>query len=675
MHRPRLAQRILTLLCRLLTVALVVGCGKASEKKPEQTSVSPGTPKAAVPAARGRLVMLGFDGVDPRWLERWVKQGKLPTLAKLMAAHGGRAYRPLGSTNPPQSPVAWTSFATGTLPGDHGIYDFIGRTMNPGSALPVMPKIATTSFEVQPAGPPVARNLREGQAFWQLLGNADVRVVALHVPYSFPPDPMRSGRMLSGLGVPDLRETNSTFTYAASDLSAEQVRKPPGGGVLARIERDGKRGRFELEGPSVPGSTGERMRLPVVLERAGEGLRATVAGQSVSLTPGNFSDWVELEFAHRETRVKGICKLLTLSTPAELRVFVTPISIHPRQPYSPFSYPKAFAAQIADELASFYKTVGWDHDTSSLNAEVVDESVFLDDMNSIESQSRTMLLARLDQPDWDLLIWVSTGTDRVAHMFYRLTDPEHPRYDAALAARYGDAIEKEYARMDATVAVVLERLRPDDTLLILSDHGFHGYRRGLHVNQWLREQGWLVLKGGATVSDREFFLDVDWSKTRAYSLGTGQIYINRRGREPSGIVDDASASALARTIRETLIALRDAERAGAKVIDDVYLGSEVFQGARSAERPDLQIAFADPYRASWETALGAVPRSLFADNTKKWSGDHAASDVKNTPGILISSRPLAEGPSIIDLAPTAVAFFGQQPPKHYAGKSVFTEPK
>ena len=76
-----------------------------------------------------------------------------------------------------------------------------------------LPKVATTSFEVQSSGPPVARNLRTGQAFWQLLGNAGVRVVALDVPYSFPPDPMRDGRMLSGLGVPDLRETNSTFTY------------------------------------------------------------------------------------------------------------------------------------------------------------------------------------------------------------------------------------------------------------------------------------------------------------------------------------------------------------------------------------------------------------------------------------------------------------------------------
>jgi predicted AlkP superfamily phosphohydrolase/phosphomutase len=345
--------------------------------------------------------------------------------------------------------------------------------------------------------------------------------------------------------------------------------------------------------------------------------------------------------------------------------------MHPRAPYSPISYPNALSAQIADELGHLYKTVGWDHDTSALNAEVIDEGAFLRDLDDTETPRRQMLLDRMSHDDWDLLIWVSTATDRVAHMFYRLTDPAHPRYDAALAKKYGDAIEKEYQRMDATVAAVLERLRPDDTLLILSDHGFHGYRRGLHVNQWLRKQGLLALNGDADSSSRDFFLDVDWSKTKAYALGTGQIYLNRKGREPQGIVTDADAPALLKQIKDGLLALRDEQRAGAQVIDDVYVGPDVFKGGRSADRPDLQVAFAENYRTSWETILGGVPRELFADNSKKWSGDHAASDVKHTDGILISSRPIArDDVAIVDLAPTALAFFGQAIPSQYTGKSV-----
>jgi predicted AlkP superfamily phosphohydrolase/phosphomutase len=220
---------------------------------------------------------------------------------------------------------------------------------------------------------------------------------------------------------------------------------------------------------------------------------------------------------------------------------------------------------------------------------------------------------------------------------------------------------------------VLEKLRTDDTLLILSDHGFHGYRRGLHVNQWLRQQGLLAFKDGATSAEREFLMDVDWSKTKAYALGTGQIYLNRTGREPHGIVEEAQAGAVMKQIRDGLLALRDEQRAGARVVDEVYLGDQVFQGARAADRPDLQVAFAEHYRTSWETILGGAPAPLFADNTKKWSGDHAASDVKHSDGILIANRPIArEQPAIVDFAPTAAAFFGQPAPAHYAGGPLFS---
>jgi hypothetical protein len=129
-------------------------------------------------------------------------------------------------------------------------------------------------------------------------------------------------------------------------------------------------------------------------------------------------------------------------------------------------------------------------------------------------------------------------------------------------------------------------------------------------------------------------------------------------------------------IREGLLALRDEERADARVVDEVYLGEQVFRGGRAADRPDLQVGFAEHYRTSWETILGGVPAELFADNSKKWSGDHAASDVKSTDGIVIANRPIARNqPAIVDFAPTAAAFFAQPLPSHYAGKPLFAEPR
>jgi predicted AlkP superfamily phosphohydrolase/phosphomutase len=656
-------------------VCLIVACSgpkATAPAKPAQQEIVQAKPAAN----KARLIVLGFDGVDPRWLESWAKQGKLPVLKQLMAQNDGRSYRPLASTNPPQSPVAWTSFATGTLPGEHGIFDFIARSLNSSpTGLPVSLKVATTAFEVQPAGPPVARNLRTGIPFWQSLGNQGVHIVALNVPYSFPPDPMRDGRMLSGLGVPDLRETNSTFTYVGTDVSDEQVGHPPGGGVMVKLGMVGPVGRFDLEGPSVPDDPAVRMKLPVEIKSGNpaSGMTVTLAGKSYPLALQAWSDFIEVEFAHDTTRIRGVLRLLPLEAGKQTRLFVSPISFHPRDPYSAISHPRAFSAEIADDLGHLYKTVGWDHDTSALNAEVIDEGAFLKDMDAIEQDRKRMLQARLARSDWELLIWVSTATDRVAHMFYRLTDPQHPRYDAALAKRFGNAIEREYQRMDATVGEVLSKLGKDDTLIVLSDHGFHNYRRGLHVNQWLRGQGLLALKGGAKSADREFLIDVDWSKTKAYAVGTGQVYLNLQGREREGSVPRADVAALTQQIRSGLLALRDKDRGDAPVVRNVYAATDVFRGGRAADAPDLQIAFAENYRTSWETILGGIPKDLFADNNKKWSGDHAASDFAETPGILISNRPITKSdPHIADVAPTAHAFFGKPIPTHYAGASLLT---
>jgi predicted AlkP superfamily phosphohydrolase/phosphomutase len=652
---------------------------ESAQAAPPQIATPAQAPAAA--AKPKRLVVLGFDGVDPRWLQRWANEGKLPVLKQLMAQTAGRGFRPLGSTNPPQSPVAWTSFATGTLPGDHGIFDFIARERNTSqTGTPIVLKVATTAFDVQASGPPVARNLRTGTPFWQLLANQGVRVVALNVPYSFPPDPLRDGRMLSGLGVPDLRETNSTFTYAGTDVTPADSAHPPGGGAMVKLTAAKGALHFELEGPSVPGKDGARMKLPVEISRAGAGhgrMNLTLNGTPYSVPLQAWSDWIDVEFAHAGTRVHGELRLLPLEQGKHTRLFVSPISFDPRAPYAPISHPRAFSGGLAEALGHVYKTLGWDHDTSALNAELIDEGAFLADMDSIERDRKTMLMSQLARADFDLLIWVSTATDRVAHMFYRLIDRQHPRYDAQLAERYGSAIEREYQRMDATVGEVLQKLGPDDTLLVLSDHGFHDYRRGLHLNQWLRQLGFLTLKANATSSPREFLIDVDWARTKAYALGTGQIYLNLLGRERDGSVAPSEAPQLLERIRTGLLALRDKQRDDAVVVKNVYLASDVFKGRRAADAPDMQIAFAENYRTSWESILGGVPAELFADNDKKWSGDHAASDVADTPGVVVSNRALAsDDPHIVDIAPTAHAFFKKAIPGYYAGKTLLaTEPR
>jgi len=629
------------------------------------------------PPAR-RLVILGFDGVDPRLLGRWMEEGKLPHLRGFAA---GGDFRPLASTIPPQSPVAWTSFATGTGPARHGIFDFVER--DPRTYLPDVgtggvrpPRFWAETIETASAE---GWTRRQGVPFWQLAAAAGVRTVVLRVPYAFPPDPVPGGRMLSGLGVPDLLGTNSTFTYLASDLTADGGRPEPGGGRLIPLALRGDEAEVEVPGPRDPRG-GERPPLTLHvgfrIERAADAVTVRFAGREERVPRGGWSPWIAFRLPVVAplglplVTIDGLCRFHVVSVDP-LRVYLSPLNYSPAHPFAPISAPAAYAGELARERGP-YKTVGWSEDTSALNAERIDEQAFLDDLYRTMDEVRTSTLAELDRPDWQLLISVFTQTDRVAHMFYRLLDPAHPRYDAALAARYGDAVLAVYQRMDAIVGEMLGRLGPETTLLIISDHGFHSYRKGLNVNTWLRDHGYLAQgQAPAGQENADFFPGVDWSRTRAYALGTGQIYVNLRGREGRGVVaPGAEYDALLDRIASGLEAEID-PATGERFVAKVYKGPAVFAGAAPERMPDLQIAFRDGYRTSWRTPLGGIPSELFEPNLRKWSGDHAASDAADTPGVILASRRLTAGdPAIVDLAPTALAFFGVPVPPAMEGHAL-----
>lgn len=628
----------------------------------------------ATPPSR-RLVILGFDGVDPGWLGRWMEDRKLPALRGL-ATRGD--FRPLASTIPPQSPVAWTSFATGVGPARHGIFDFVER--DPRTYLPDVgtggvhpPRFWADLIQTASAS---GYTRRQGTPFWQIAADNGVKTVVLRVPYSFPPDPVPGGRMLSGLGVPDLLGTNSTFTYFATDLEAAGSRGDPGGGRLVPLVlRDGV-ADAEFAGPFDPrGGSRPPLRLHARfrVEPGGEAVTVRFGDNEVRVPRGGWTPWLSFRIPVVAplriplVAIDGICRFLVLSVDP-LRVYLSPLNYAPAHPFAPISSPGGFSGELATRLG-LYKTVGWSEDTSALNAERLDEQGFLDDLNRTMDEVRASTLDQLARPDWQLFISVFTQTDRVSHMFYRLLDPAHPRYDAALAARFGDAVLQTYQRMDAIVGEVLARLGPETTLVVISDHGFHSYRRGLNVNTWLRDRGYLVQAAVPPAQQgADFFPGVDWTRTRAYALGTGQIYVNLRGREGRGIVAaGAEYTGLLDEIARRLEAEVD-PATNERFVAKVYKGPEVFAGAAAERMPDLQIAFRDGYRTSWRTPLGGIPAELFEPNTRKWSGDHAASDAADTPGVILSTRKLTTPkPAIVDLAPTALAFLGAPVPAEMTG--------
>jgi predicted AlkP superfamily phosphohydrolase/phosphomutase len=256
-------------------------------------------------------------------------------------------------------------------------------------------------------------------------------------------------------------------------------------------------------------------------------------------------------------------------------------------------------------------------------------------------------------------------------MLWRLIDPKHPEYDAALAADYGSALSEFYRQIDQVLGEVMQRVDDRTTVLVLSDHGFAPYNRSFNLNTWLLNHGYITLKSEPNPDQSQAFANVDWNRTRAYGLGLNGLYLNLRGREREGVVEPgAQADALLNQIKDELLGVRDPQNNVAS-ITRVDRASEVYQGPFAQQGPDLIVGYNRGYRAGWQTILGNFPANVFEDNSNPWSGDHCM-DYTLVPGVLLSNRPIdAANPALTDIAPTIFAEFGIPKPGSMMGRSVF----
>jgi predicted AlkP superfamily phosphohydrolase/phosphomutase len=202
--------------------------------------------------------------------------------------------------------------------------------------------------------------------------------------------------------------------------------------------------------------------------------------------------------------------------------------------------------------------------------------------------------------------------------------------------------------------------------MVISDHGFNGFRRGLDLNRWLEENGYLKLHEGRR--NEEFLAGVDWAQTRAFALGLTGIFINLKDKYAQGIVAQGDeADKLRDEIALCLTSLIDPQT-GASAIKRTYVTAKVYRGPYKDHAPDLIPGYQRGYRVSWETAIGRTTESVFHDNTKAWSGDHCI-DPLLIPGVLFCNRPVeSENPRLLDLGPTVLDLFGVPVPDHMDGK-------
>lgn len=619
-----------------------------------------------------RVVIIGFDGLDPTLAQRWMNSGDLPNLSQL-AKDGD--FVVLGSPPPAESPVAWCSFATGTNPGKHNVYDFLERAPDTYAAIPDLYKTRRQEFflNVLPHGAPHVEPRRGGTPFWVSAAAAGARAVVIAIPMTFPPDDF-PGYMLSGFPAPDLHGTAGTYQYWASDSSV-YLEPFASGGTWRRLQFDNGAARATLEGPFNPFASGA-LSVPMEIRRTQlpRVLSIRIAGQNLTLEEGHWSPWVPVTFeANFFIRYHGIVQFFVIEADDEVRLFATPVNVDPRALGSMrISTPPTFAADLAARLGP-YRTVGWaEFADKALKAGAVDEAVFMQDAVRAFDDRERLILDSLDHKEWDLFIAATETTDRVSHMMWRFIDPAHPLYDPKLVPRYGDSILKMYRRADDLLGKVRKRLPSTAVLLVMSDHGFHSFRRAVNLNTWLVQNGFMRLDRSAESDASNGFQGVDWSRTKAYALGLGQIYINLSGRESQGSVAPGREYFETReAIRRQLLELRDPKDNG-RVVRDVYRGDEIYKGPYMDNAPDLVVGFNDGYRVGFTDAAGQLSRTIVQDNEQKWSGDHCGAAAEIAGGVLFANRKFADRHAqITDIAPTVLRVLGISLPPELDGHPLF----
>jgi predicted AlkP superfamily phosphohydrolase/phosphomutase len=625
----------------------------------------PRPPKASIT----RLIVVGLDGQDPKLTDQFMREGLLPNF-KALAAEG--SYRRLKTTFPSLSPVAWSSFSTGANPARHNIYDFLDRDRR--TYLPMLSSTRIGKVERFlkigryriPLQKPELSLLRRSKPFWTILGEHRIWSTVLRVPITFPPDNFY-GAELSAMCTPDLLGTQGTFLLYTTRPSEQKFKE---GGLRFHVTVEGDQVNTTLQGPEntfLEGAPPLTLPLGVRLDRAATRAVVSIGDTSVTLVPGDLSDWVSLSFsAAPGVSVKGITRLLITEMGEHFSLYLTPINLDPESPAMPISHPPYYATYLAKKIGA-YSTLGLAEDTWGLNEGVTDDGTFLKQAYDIDREREAMFFASLEKLRRGTLVCVFDATDRIQHMFWRDIDPGHPAGRGRERAEHRHAIRELYKHNDALVGRVRAQLKDGDVLMVISDHGFSSFRRGVNLNQWLLREGYLTLKPGADGTS-EWLRDVDWSGTRAYALGLTGMFLNLKGREAEGIVEPGEdAAALKAEIARKLRGLRDEEKKAVGV-NEAFDTAKIYDGPYLESAPDFVIGYNAGYRTSWDCATGVVAGPVFEDNVKAWSGDHCI-DPRLVPGVFFCNRTVAsEEPALVDIAPTALKLFGIEPPAHMDGR-------
>ncbi len=615
----------------------------------ENASLLP-LPRAAAVGPHPRLVVLGIDGMDPELLAEVIERfpDRTTNFQWLVESAGG--IQSLGTSIPPQSPVAWSNFITGRDPGGHGIFDFIHRDLVTRAPVGSTTRPGEGSFFGLIPGEEVSN--RSGKSFWQVLAENGVPADVWRMPANFPVEES-NGVSFPGMLTPAVDSAYgqpTLYTTDAVDLDYEKIVRGTDfkerGGVI----------RTYVRGPQREDGSYSRSPLRLYIDReAGAVVLENDADERVIVEPGEWSDFLHFEFEVSDLApawldwlpgvddpVSGVARFYLRSIDPQVELYGSPVNIDPEAPMMPVSEPSSASADLAHEIGAYY-TQGMAEDVNALKERLISDAEFVAQSKLVYRERREMFDYALDRylakDDGGLLFFYFSTVDLMSHMLWRHAAKTHPHHDPDFAASssaswtgregslWRDVIHDVYLLMDPVLGQLRERMDADGedwTLLLMSDHGFASYERKFSINTWLLENGYLVTKDpvwrraleGEPADEEGYFLDaqgqrevltdgrelpkdhpqfrgrhvytdVDWSRTRAYGMGFNGIYLNLAGREQDDPHTDADESGIVDPAQAAAL-LAEIKQKLEQVVDPET-------GARAVLRADVT---ADAYRGT-----------------------------------------------------------------------------
>ena len=561
-----------------LALALPLGCG-------------------ATPSSDIKVVVLGFDGMDPKFIKRHADV--LPNLIRLGETGG---FSDLETVMPPQSPVAWSTVITGLTPGGHGVFDFVHRDPTDVSPFSSMAEAIPPEYTLEvgdyviPLDGGETIPLRKGKAFWEVLSDANIAATMMKMPTDFPPLPAASGGAISGMGNgPTCSGSFGTFQYLTDDPD-EFVLGDVSGGEVYRVDVIENHVESAIYGPVnsfLKDEPRTEARVSADLDPITQTARIEIGDEVLVLAEGDWSEWVHVDFELMPyvLAASGIVRLYVKEVHPHFKLYVSPGQRRPAGTRRSRSASLRSSRWASPRRSVLFIRQGMAEETKGLSAHLLTRQEFFEQANIVYDEEIALYRHLLNEYKGGLLFYYFSTTDQAAHMLW---------------GDYEDMLIPIYEKADEVVGHTLDTISDDTTLMIISDHGFARFDREVHLNRWLMDEEFLALDDPENAGGDIGFVHVDWENTEAYALGLNGLYINKVGREADGIVPEAEVQEVKDRLTKELLKFRDPET-GDLVVEKVYDPSKEFEGEQMEFAPDLLVGFSPPYRMSPATGLGAVP--------------------------------------------------------------------